>query len=1146
MTAITNLLNEQPQLFTGRHWVFERIQNWMLAPNPQRYFLLKGDPGSGKSAIARRLTQSAQGLLPPPKDSQGAELAGLTSGCLSAEHFCSARDSSSFDPRNFAHSLAGQLAGRYTQYALALKNVGDIRIDIQGHASVSGDAIGATTAGVIIQTLNLNLAGLKPQEAFNRTVRDPLTSLYQQGFATPITILVDALDEALLYRDDVTIVDLLARLESLPAPVRFLLTSRRESSILSEFSQAEMLDISDSQFNKDNQNDIADFVYQRFETSPVLKAMLTGWTPERQSELQQTMITRAEGNFLYVRFLLDSLEKGQRTLDALGDLPAGLDSLYHDSLSRVVKQPGKEWRTDYAPLMGVLSVAQESLTRPQLQKFTQQTETQLWDSIGDLEPFLEVLPSETNAGDDAERYRLYHQSFIDFLRRPFLNEGKSLRNAYFLPAGEWHGRIADRYFQEGNDAWKKWDDYGLRAIATHLSQAAQTSSEEVGYLQTERLVRLLSNPRFQDRHLERLHELPLLQRDLMQAVRVSAMTNGEKNCVLTTEAAIAATSFLRERLKPEQIFAFARNGELEEAERELGLYAIEPEWRQAALLMIAWLTVESQKTPGTPSPQSQEKIQTARRLRDRLQIDLLDSEPLPLLLAQLNAALDAAPLPAWSLPVPPDEGQVRQMIERIGGNTPHNESLLVSGLQPRIQFSTLGAEPLSEACLPPASNSCLPDNWTPDVLPPGIRRSVLQTDSGLTYVAEQDGLPLVAYVAADRPNGASYFQEYVRIHASNGYIRYRNRSLGFLLEASLCHPNPLWAQEVGCGLITVALAGGEPEFQEGLQIILLARKACAGDHSARQTLDTLCEATQQEAAQLNAERELGDAWGHYKRRLAALAQAYFLFNESNRVFDLLMQAQHIPYGFAGFQTTASLALVEAMQICRFDRSLFGSVLESARSAAHNIQDATFCAQMTARVNAMIERWWVGHPINFDVTEVIPRFCENTAAPEFAPLHIVNDSYEYRSENPTTVPLPPLLRQANTLRQLAEIYRRPLVDFQRLNEGSGWLPDTLLSPGMPVCVPDVDFAPRLAARFAAQVLSTPHLSRDIQVGLIQSLVPVATGNAAFANTVLSRLFMAAPLDDPALLDPLLELAKSMGENPAQTTVMIPSFHNGMFG
>ncbi|MBW4499642.1 MAG: hypothetical protein KME57_08750 [Scytonema hyalinum WJT4-NPBG1] len=42
--------------FTDREWVFEEIDRWLQQDN-ERFFILTGEPGVGKSAIAARLTQ---------------------------------------------------------------------------------------------------------------------------------------------------------------------------------------------------------------------------------------------------------------------------------------------------------------------------------------------------------------------------------------------------------------------------------------------------------------------------------------------------------------------------------------------------------------------------------------------------------------------------------------------------------------------------------------------------------------------------------------------------------------------------------------------------------------------------------------------------------------------------------------------------------------------------------------------------------------------------------------------------------------------------------------------------------------------------------------------------------------------------------
>src|SRR5437763_806402 len=110
----TNYIVESTRNFTGREWVFQAINDWLADPDNSRFFLLIGEPGSGKTAIASRLVQLTQGAVSPP-----AGLNHLTPDFLSAQHFCSARDSRWINPRAFAESLALQLAKRYPVYAKA-------------------------------------------------------------------------------------------------------------------------------------------------------------------------------------------------------------------------------------------------------------------------------------------------------------------------------------------------------------------------------------------------------------------------------------------------------------------------------------------------------------------------------------------------------------------------------------------------------------------------------------------------------------------------------------------------------------------------------------------------------------------------------------------------------------------------------------------------------------------------------------------------------------------------------------------------------------------------------------------------------------------------------------------------------------------
>ena len=123
----TNYIAERAYNFTGREWVFQAINDWLADAGGPRFFLLKGEPGSGKTAIGSRLAQFSQGSVIP-----SAGLIHLAPHFLSAVHFCSARDTTWIEPHVFAESLALQLAERYPAYAKALvEKSGDRQIHIE-------------------------------------------------------------------------------------------------------------------------------------------------------------------------------------------------------------------------------------------------------------------------------------------------------------------------------------------------------------------------------------------------------------------------------------------------------------------------------------------------------------------------------------------------------------------------------------------------------------------------------------------------------------------------------------------------------------------------------------------------------------------------------------------------------------------------------------------------------------------------------------------------------------------------------------------------------------------------------------------------------------------------------------------------------
>ncbi len=472
----TSYITERTEYFVGREWAFKVIDDWLADPDAPRYFIIIGEPGIGKTAMASRLAQISQGAVAAP-----AGLTQLTADFLSALHFCSARGSRWIDPYVFAESLALQLAECYPAYAKALaEKSGDRQIHIEVQQRV--EHAEGPVQGVVINSINAR--GGQPEDAFNRIIGEPFEALYQNGFDQQVIILVDALDEALTYSGNVNIISLLGHIDDLPSGVRFILTSRQDSRVENAFLDADELVLSDAKFEQRNQEDNRQYVNERFGNDEPLAMKAAPLEADYVSEkIVETIVKKAEGNFLYTRFLLDAIASGKRSLTGLDGLPEGLDELYFESLQRIVRLGKDDWHNDYAPLIGMLSVAQENPSLGQLQSFTdEQSKMKMLKHLDDLGQFIEEVKSPNV---EERRYRLYHQSVIDFLHSQSLSirrkELQERRNTFYLPADEWHKALV--VWCERGELTAIWEDtmldlaeqgrrtYARRYYLVHLFQA---------------------------------------------------------------------------------------------------------------------------------------------------------------------------------------------------------------------------------------------------------------------------------------------------------------------------------------------------------------------------------------------------------------------------------------------------------------------------------------------------------------------------------------------------------------------------------------------------------------------------------------------------------------------------------------------------
>ena len=828
--------------------------------------------------------------------------------------------------------------------------------------------------------------------------------------------------------------------------------------------------------------DIEEFVRDRVtRDSRIAGALVSSDPPVSPDDFVTRLVAASEGNFMYVSYVLaDLAERGPETppLD-LFNLPPGLEGYYDqfwDWMSSSLPQGWAEWEGLYQPVVDRLAVAREAVTADWLAAQVGRSANQVRVRV--LEPWARVL--SRGRRDD---WRLVHRTFGEYLEKKL-----DMRDA--------HRKVAEYYAGQRWGQFEQWDLYGLRHTATHLAEAADRSTAQQRHELIALLVRLVTEQGFQQAHVAMLHDPALLRRDLELAYGLTAKDEHPDATFLLVPVALTIVLFHRRLLRPEAMFAAARDGNVSAAERLLDLFSgqIDSDWHDTILLTIAWLA--SDKAPGE-----------AARVRNRVRRTQPSSPTLVRLLERVTAALDGRPPPPAFLQPAPPEWEAAEMVARLGGAG--NSSLLAG------QYELLAQE----------------QHW-------GFR----DRDVG-GYLATMDGPPLVALAKEQPAIGEPLLERYLNVHRAYGYPQYRNRSLWELLAAVLLHPSQDWVREwlTRVGQLVLA-APNRGEYLENLEIAVLALQANAGDSAAKEELARRRDAAvdQAEALPPSPVRGEGDVWGLHRRRLAGLAEAYSRFPlDGSNPADLVARALAVGRGFAGITAPASLTLAETASIAMPDdaSSMIERALTAAEDAAHNIQDATFCARTTARVAAMRERWWPSTLLPPDqVAEVIGRLARDWSAPEFSAVHVIGESYLHRDPN-TRALMPERMLTADTLDDLASVYQRPIEEFLRHNEEHGWAPDEHLPDGTRVNVPDPGFQPLIAARLSAAVLADgppgPSLS-----ALLRQLVPVTGADVTALATVMARLLLCSPTQNALLLTELRRLVTEVAPATAAEWTHLP--------
>jgi archaellum biogenesis ATPase FlaH len=441
--------------FTGRGWVFKEIDRWLQQGN-ERFFILTGEPGIGKSAIAAQLTQTR-------KD-------------IAAYHFCIARQISTVEPNNVLLSLAAQLIKYFPDYGEALVNtVKPLFLQVKVEINIE-NIRDSVVQGVVIENLHIHY----PKQALDILLRQALAALPNPP-KEPVSILIDSLDEAVTYSNENNLVTLLSSVDDLPSWVRFILTSRPDKQrVLSYFETLKPYYYHLNELSENNKKDIHQYVNTRV-LSELIQIQIQRF--QVQSEALINQITElSQGNFLYTKVLLDDIELGGQPIDNLAALPKSLNELYHNFLLRLKA----EWEGKYQPIFGILTVTKAPVTEEELANLLseQLDETELGQRLRVVQQFLDVVQN-----DYAENtYTLFHQSLQDYLT----DKEKSV--VFHCSPKDGHRQIIEYCWQYHPRDWRECDRYGLRYLATHLVDMAALEKPPIKATEyIERLHKLLAS-----------------------------------------------------------------------------------------------------------------------------------------------------------------------------------------------------------------------------------------------------------------------------------------------------------------------------------------------------------------------------------------------------------------------------------------------------------------------------------------------------------------------------------------------------------------------------------------------------------------------------------------------------------------------------
>ncbi|MEH1841415.1 MAG: AAA family ATPase [Nostoc sp.] len=238
-----------------------------------------------------------------------------------------------------------------------------------------------------------------------------------------LVIVVDALDEV----EQEAGGNLLDLPPSLPENLYFVLTRRpytRDKKRLSTPDvPVEELDLRGSQYINLSREDIKEYIRFILNSGQDYKNALRQWIQDRNisdNDFVEQVATKSENNFMYLRYILSGIAKGDYNDLNLKQLPNGLQDYYQVHWV----QMGMDEKPQEVKVF-ILFILVEIGTPIPCEMIAEITEQDEYDVQSVLNEWVEYLKSQDIEGEKC--YSIYHTSFLDFLKAQGVLDSKRKR-----------------------------------------------------------------------------------------------------------------------------------------------------------------------------------------------------------------------------------------------------------------------------------------------------------------------------------------------------------------------------------------------------------------------------------------------------------------------------------------------------------------------------------------------------------------------------------------------------------------------------------------------------------------------------------------------------------------------------------------------